>query len=179
MAYKTLRLRDMRIAKLDWLREEDLPEAVEALNSVIREGKYLYLNDVIIDMQFERLWFERNTKAGMIYLVARLGGKVIGGASIHPQTDKRAHVARFGIFIRDGYRNLGLGTAMTKAFIEIAKKRGFEILQLSVFANNTRALDVYEKCGYKEIGKLSRDIKFLNGEYTDRILMELPLQNQT
>ena len=92
----------------------------------------------------------RYTKAGMIYLVARVGGKLVGGASMHPQTDTRAHVAQFGIFIRDGYRNLGLGTAMTTAFIEIAKKRRFEILQLSVFANNTRALDVYKNVDTKK-----------------------------
>ena len=115
----------------------------------------------------------------MLYLVARIEDKVAGGASIHPQTDKQAHVAQFGIFICDGYRDLGLGTAMLKEFIEIAEKRGFEILQLSVFANNTRAFYVYKNCGFKEIGRLSRDIKFRDGEYPDRILMELPLKNQS
>ncbi len=177
MVYKTFRLRDMRVAILDWLKEEDLPEVVKALNSVIREGKYLDLNDEILDMEAERQWFERSEKAGMLYLVAKIEGEVAGGASMHPQTDKRAHVAQFGIFIRDGYRNLGLGTAIMKEFIEIAKKRGFEILQLSVFANNTRAFNVYKKCGFREIGRLSRDVKFLDGEYTDRILLELPLKD--
>jgi len=175
MAYKTLRLRNMSVAILDWLDEENLPEAVEALNSVIREGKYLYLNDEIVDMEEEHKWFEHCVKTGMLYLVARVEGKVVGGASMHPQTDKRSHVAQFGIFICDGYRNLGLGTAMIKEFIEIAKKLGFEILQLSVFANKTRALNVYKKCGFKEIGKLCRDIKFLDGRYADRILLELHL----
>ncbi|TRO51179.1 GNAT family N-acetyltransferase [Candidatus Bathyarchaeota archaeon] len=177
MAYKTLRLRDMSVATLSWLDEKNLPQAVEALNSVIREGKYLYLNDEIVDMEEEHRWFERSVNAGMLYLIARVQGKVVGGASMDPQTDKRAHVAQFGIFICDGYRNLGLGTEMLKEFIEIAKKRGFEILQLSVFANNTKALNVYKKCGFKEIGRLSRDIKFLDGRYTDRILLELPLKD--
>jgi L-amino acid N-acyltransferase YncA len=117
---------------------------VEALNSVIREEKYLYLNDEIVDMEEERRWFEHSVKLGMLYLVARIEDKVAGGASMHPQTDKQAHVAQFGIFICDGYRDLGLGTAMLKEFIEIAEKRGFEILQLSVFSNNTRAFHVYK-----------------------------------
>jgi len=39
MVYKTFMLKDGRTASFDWLREEDLPEVVEALNSVIREGK--------------------------------------------------------------------------------------------------------------------------------------------
>jgi len=176
MAYKTVKLKDGRTATFDWLREEDLPEVVEAINSVIREGKYLFMNNKIMDMEEERRWFERGTKAGMLYLVARVDDKLVGGASIHPHTDKRAHVVEFGIFIRDGYRNSGLGTTMTKMFIEIAKKRGFEVLQLSVYATNKRAFHVYKKCGYKECGKLTRDIKFLDGTYTDRILMELLLK---
>lgn len=176
MVYKTVRLTDGRTATLDWLKEDDLPEVAKALNSVIREGKYLMGNNEITDMEEERRWFERSTKEGMLYLVARVDDKIVGGASIHPHTDKRAHVAEFGIFIKDGYRNLGLGTILTKTFIEIAKQYGFEILQLSVHAANTRAFHVYQKCGYKECGKLTRDIKFLDGTYTDRILMELPLK---
>jgi len=178
MAYKMVKLKDGRTATLDWLKEEDLPEVVEALNSVIREGQYLFMNNEVMDMEEERRWFERGTKAGMLYLVARVDDKLVGGASVHPHTDKRAHVAEFGIFIRDGYRNLRLGTMMTKMFIEIAKKRGFEVLQLSVYATNEKAFHVYKKCGYKECGKLTRDIKFLDGTYTDRILMELLLKYQ-
>ncbi|MEM2102452.1 MAG: GNAT family N-acetyltransferase [Candidatus Bathyarchaeia archaeon] len=176
MVYKTVRLKDGRTATFDWLKEEDLPEVVDALNSVIREGKFLFLNNEITDMEEERRWFERSMKAGVLYLVARVDDRVVGGASIHPFTDKRAHVAEFGIFIRDGYRNIGLGTALTKEFIEIAKERGVEILQLSVYATNERAFHVYKKCGYKECGKLSRDVKFLDGTYTDRILMQLLLE---
>jgi RimJ/RimL family protein N-acetyltransferase len=176
MVYRMLRLKDGRTAKLDWLKKGDLPDVVEALNSVIREGKYLYMNNEITDMGEERQWFERSMKTGMLYLVARVDGKVAGGASIRPYPEKRAHVAEYGIFLRQGYRNAGLGTALTKTFVQIAKEHGFEILQLSVYATNKRAHRVYKKCGYKECGRFAKDIKFLDGTYTDRILMELPVK---
>jgi len=175
MVYMTVKLKDGRVATLDWLREDELPEVVEALNSVIREGKYLFMNSEITDMEQERQWFERGTKEGMLYLTARVEGRMVGGASIHPHTDKSAHVAEFGVYIREGYRDLGLGTALTKTFIEIAKKHGFAILQLSVYDTNKKAFHVYKKCGYRECGRLSRDIKFLDGTYSDRIFMELLL----
>jgi RimJ/RimL family protein N-acetyltransferase len=176
MVYRTVKLKDGRTAMLDWIREDDLPELVEALNSIIHEGRFLFMNNEITGMEEERKWFQRSTKAGMLYLVGRVDGKIVGGASIHPFTDKRSHVAELGIFIRDGYRNVGLGTELTRAFVEIAKNHRFEILQLSVYATNKRALHVYKKCGYKECGKLFHDIKFLDDTYTDRILMELPLR---
>ena len=173
MVYRRVTLKDGRIVMLDWLKKSDLPELVQVLNSVISEGEYLFMNNEITDMEEERRWFERGTKEGMLYLVARVDDKIVGGASIHPRTNKRSHVAEFGVFIRDGYRNLGLGTALTNAFIEVARERGLEILQLSVYATNKRAFHVYKKCGYRECGRLARDTKFLDRTYTDRILMEL------
>lgn len=175
MVYKTVKLKDGRTATLDWLKEEDLPEVLEAFNSVIREGIYLTMNDETT-MEEELKWFQRRTKEGMFYLVARVDGRVVGGASIRPHTDKRTHVAEFGIYLCKGYRNLGIGTVLIESFTEIAKEKGFEILHLSVFATNKRAFHVYKKCGYKECGRFARDIKFLDGTYTDRILMELPLK---
>ncbi len=176
MVYRRAELKDGRMATFDWLRIEDLPEVVDALNSVIREGKYLFMNNEITDMEEERRWFERGIESGMRYLVTRVDGEVVGGASLHQRTDKRAHVAEYGIFIKDGYRNLGLGTILTNTFVEIARDNELEILQLSVYATNERALHVYRKCGYRECGRLTKDIRFLDGTYTDRIMMELLLK---
>jgi RimJ/RimL family protein N-acetyltransferase len=149
---------------------------VEVLNDVIKEGRYLFMNNQIFDMEKEFEWFERGTKEGMLYLTARVDGKLVGGASIHPQAEKHRHVASYGIFIGGNYRNLGLGTLLTKEFVEIARKQELEILQLSVYANNERAFHVYEKCGFREAGRLTKGIKFLEGTYTDEILMELILK---
>jgi len=105
-------------------------------------------------------------------LVVRVDGKVVGSAGMTPFTGKRAHVAEFGISIVESHRNMGLGTLILKEFIEIAKKSHFETIQLSAFSNNKRAVHVYRKCGFKKCGKLKRDIKFADGTYADRILME-------
>ena len=175
MVYKTVELTDQRRATLDWLRKEDILEVMEILNEVIKEGRYLFMNSEMTDIEQELQWFERATKEGMCYLVARVDGKVVGGASIHPKSDKHAHIASYGIFISKNSRNLGLGTILTRELVEIAKKRGFEILQLSVYATNERAFHVYKKCGFKEAGRLTNGIKFLDGTYADEILMELSL----
>jgi len=176
MVYKTVELTDGRKATLDWLKKEDIPEVVKVLNDVIKESRYLFMNNQITDMEKELQWFERGTKEGRLYLTVRIDGKLAGGASIHPQTDKHRHVASYGIFIGKNHRNLGLGTLLTQEFVEIAKKQELEILQLSVYANNERAFHVYKKCGFKEAGRLTKGIKFLDGTYTDEILMELLLK---
>jgi RimJ/RimL family protein N-acetyltransferase len=176
MVYKTVELTDGRKATLDWLKKEDALEIVEVLNDVIKEGRYLFMNNQITDMEKQLQWFERGTKEGMLYLTARVDGKLAGGASIHPQTDKHRHIASYGIFISKNFRNLGLGTLMTKEFVEIAKKQELEILQLTVYASNERAFHVYKKCGFREAGRLTKGIKFPDGTYSDEILMELLLK---
>ena len=170
-----MNLKNGQTASLSWLEEDDLPEAMKALNSVIREGKYLLMNKEIPDLDSERHLFEGAKEKRMRSLVVRVDGKVVGGAGLSPFADKRAHVAELGIYIHKSYRNCGLGTIVIKEFIEVAKRSGFEILQLSAFSTNKRAMHVYRKCGFKKCGKLTRDIKFANGTYADRVMMELLL----
>ena len=58
MVYKTVELTDGRKATLDWLKKEDIPEVVEVLNDVIKESRYLFMNNQITDMERELQWFE-------------------------------------------------------------------------------------------------------------------------
>lgn len=158
------------------LREQDLPEVVYTLNSVIREGVYLNLDEEILDMDAELEWYRSHMKAGMSYLVARVEGQVVGGASIEPRRGRESHVAVYGVFIKDGFRDLGIGTALNRALIEIARKRDFKIMELVVFGSNARAVHVYEKCGFREAGRIKGGIRLPDGSYTDRIIMTLSLK---
>jgi len=175
LSYKTVALKNGQVASLSWLQEADLGEVVAAVNTVIHEDKYLLMDCQITDLEAELSWFRQSAESGMRYLIARVNGKVIGGASLIPFKGKRAHIAEFGVYILKSHRNLGLGTIFLKEFIEVATENRFQIIQLSTFSTNRRALHVYKKCGFRKCGKLSRDIKFGDGTYTDRILMELLL----
>ena len=175
LLYKTVALKNGSSATLDWLKKSDLPEVVDALNSVIREDKYLLLTDEIVDMELERRWFRQAQETHMQYLVARVNGKVAGAANLEPHIGKRAHVAQLDIYLIKEFRDLGLGTLLIQELIDVAKKNGLKVVQLSTFATNKRAMHVYQKCGFKKCGKLTNDIKFANGAFTDRIMMELRL----
>jgi len=112
----------------------------------------------------------------MSYLVARVNGEVVGGASVEPRRGRESHVAVYGIFIKEGFRNLGIGTKLTKALIETSRKRGFNLMELAVLGSNTRAFHVYEKCGFQEVGRIREGVKLRDGNYTDKIIMTLSLK---
>jgi L-amino acid N-acyltransferase YncA len=162
-------------ASLSWVEKEDVPQIVEVLNSIIKEEKYWLDEKELTSLETEQ-YIEMGNKTGMHYLVARIKGKIVGGAVLSPGNGKEAHVAQFCVFIHKDFRDLGLGTLLTKELIEVAGKSGLESVQLFAFSTNKRAIHVYKKCGFKTCGKLTRDIKFSNGTYADKIIMELLLE---
>jgi L-amino acid N-acyltransferase YncA len=170
-----MNLKNGQSASLSWVEKEDIPQITEVLNSIIREEKYWLDEKELTNLETEQ-YIEMGNKTGTRYLVARIEGKIVGGAVLSPGNGKEAQVAQFSVFIHKDFRDLGLGTILTKELIEVAEKSGLESVQLFVFSTNKRAIQVYKKCGFKICGKLSRDIKFSNGTYADRIIMELLLE---
>jgi L-amino acid N-acyltransferase YncA len=162
-------------ALLSWVEKEDIPQINEVLNSIIREEKYWLDEKELTNVETEQ-YIEMGNRTGMHYLVARIKGKIVGGAVLSPGTGKEAHVAQFCVFIHKDFRDSGLGTILTKELIEVAEKSGLESVQLFAFSTNKRAIHVYKKCGFETCGKLTRGIKFSNGTYTDKIIMELLLK---
>jgi RimJ/RimL family protein N-acetyltransferase len=168
-------LKDGQAAALSWIEKEDLPELMGAFNSIVREGKYLLVDQEVNSLDFEYQWFYGNWEAGVQELIARVDDKIVGAANISPLTGKRAHVAEFGIFIIKKCRNMGLGTILLRELVQVAKDGGFEVFQLSAFSTNKRALHLYKKCGFQKRGRLFHEFKFKDGTYADEVIMELLL----
>ena len=69
----------------------------------------------------------------------------------------------------------GIGTRLITAIIDFAKDTGkLEILHLGVKADNSRAIKLYEKMGFQEIGRYPKFFK-INNVYHDEIFMNLYL----
>lgn len=66
------------------------------------------------------------------------------------------HRARLGIGVERAHRARGVGTLLLKTAIRWAKaERGLSWLDLSVFVHNERAQALYERLGFREIGRTS------------------------
>lgn len=81
------------------------------------------------------------------------------------------HSGSIGIMIHKDYQNVGVGTALMKAVIDIADNWLMLIrIELSVFEDNERAIHLYEKCGFKKEG-LKRLAAIRNGKYENEFIM--------
>lgn len=71
------------------------------------------------------------------------------------------------------YRGKGAGTFAVREIVNHAfNNLNLRRIELNLLATNTRALHVYEKCGFRQEGT-KRQAVYKNGNYVDLILMAL------
>jgi putative acetyltransferase len=59
---------------------------------------------------------------------------------------------------------------MMRTLVKESRKAGLKTIQLEVFANNPRAIHVYERTGFKEAGRIPKKM-LRNGKFIDSIVM--------
>lgn len=118
------------------------------------------------------------THAG-IALLAEVGGEIAGAAMIRRQPRKRIkHVGHIGIGIAPGYQGLGLGRALMEGLIAWARAQpgnAVSRVDLFVFADNTKAIRLYESLGFVEEGRRRRAVRYEDGRETDDLIMGMLL----
>jgi putative acetyltransferase len=160
-------------------RWEDLDDLLELINSLVEEGADI-TKDEKISREGEVDWLSETLasveKDEKSFLVAEVNGKVIASCEIHPLGGCEKHVGIIGIAIKNGFRDIGIGTEAMKTLMDQAQHMGLTVLTLSVFAVNTRALHVYEKVGFVQTGSIPKKF-FRDGTYIDEIIMTKLLES--
>ena len=113
----------------------------------------------------------QNPRPGMLHLAAVAEGKVIGTASLTRFENRRSHVGTIGMGVHDAWAGQGAGTALMGALIEMADRwMGLRRIELTVYADNARAIGLYERFGFVREG-LCRDYALRDGAYVDALAM--------
>lgn len=91
------------------------------------------------------------------FLVAELGGVVVGYVGLHPAGDlaSHAHVRIIdGLGVLPATRGRGVGEALVRAAVERARADGAAKVTLRVLGTNPTARRLYERCGFGVEGVL-------------------------
>jgi putative acetyltransferase len=99
--------------------------------------------------------------------------KVQGYAGLHPAGPqlRRQHVMSLGICVHPDGQGLGLGWALTTALLDYADRWAQVLrIELQVYADNTRAINLYEGLGFETEGRL-RGASLRDGMYADTLCM--------
>ncbi len=107
--------------------------------------------------------------------VACDGNKIIADASLGGNNCARMkHQRTLGISVLKEYWGMGVGSMLLSKIIDFAKASGTEIITLEVRSDNHRAIKLYEKFGFKKIGRFDGFFK-IGDDYIDFDYMNLYL----
>jgi len=106
-----------------------------------------------------------------ILAVALLGESVVGLAGIlRRPMPQEAHVGTVGISVERDHRGMGIGGALLEYLMAHVPARGMTRIEIEAFANNPRAIALYERLGFEREG-VRRGAVLVDGEYVDVICL--------
>ncbi len=181
MKYESqIQLKNGKILDLRSGRESDGKAALEVFRQTHGETEYLltYPEESILDERQEADFLRKREESPFeVEILAWVEGKLAGLAGIERMGNqcKIQHRAEFGISILEEYWGLGIGSALLSTCIDCAKKASFLQLELSVVAENTRALFMYKRAGFREYGRNPRGYRRKQGEFQELVHMRLEL----
>jgi len=162
-----------RILKSD-LRK--VKEFQDYINLLVEESAQIQMNKKAT-LKEEKEWvkekLKRKKERKEIALVAEYEGKIVGSAQITSNWGRQSHVGDFGISVRKGFRNIGLGTYLAKEIIKLAKKElkpRPKIIRLSAYATNKPAIEFYENLGFKKVARIPKQGK-IKGKLVAEVIM--------
>lgn len=173
---ETHELRTGELLTIRSAESEDASSLVDIMYAAAREGGYMVAEydelTVTEEKQREEIT-EYGSGVGRTYLVAEVNGEVVGFCECESGHRRRtAHTAMLSIFVKEGWRNKGVGRMLLRTLVEWAEADPLiEKLTLAVFSTNKRAINVYKKAGFKVEGKCLKDVKLADGTYVDSVMM--------
>lgn len=156
----SLRIRDIKIEDYKEISKiRKMPGVMENILSNKDEEEEL-IKEKIINRGKNQYWY-----------VAEENGKVIGlGILINHGNLRKKHVGVITLMVNSDYQNKGIGSLLMDKLINLSESLNIIRLELCVFRDNYKAINLYKKFGFKEEGiKVKSALK--NGEYADEIMM--------
>ncbi len=111
-----------------------------------------------------------------ITLIAHHKNRIVGHLQISIGTSPRfREMGDLFIYLHQEYQNAGLGTALMNQGIGLARERRLHRVELTVVADNHRAIRLYEKVGFQREGLKRENYLGEDGKYHDEIIMGILL----
>jgi len=152
------------------------PEHIEgfhkAVDYVARERRYLASFEAP-PLARTSQFVMNNISKGYAQFVAIADDKIVGWCDIIPK-DRPVHVhcGVLGMGLLPPFRGRGNGTALVNTTLNEAWRQTLVRVELTVHADNARAVALYKKVGFETEGTL-KDAVRIDGLYKDLILMAI------
>lgn len=164
------------------IREVEEKDAESMLNILIKsskETKFLSrnsneFNNISFAIEKEIDIIRRIKESNCEYWYAvEYNGEVVGQCSVKyvRNSERFYHRTEVGFMLLEKACNIGIGGKMMLHCLEQSKKMNALQVELSVIENNERALKMYKGFGFKEVGRIPSELRYLDGSFADGLRM--------
>ncbi len=157
-------------------KSDDVRMLHRYINTLSKEQTYVTFQGETISLKKEQEFLDYQLKRiGQklaMLLLLDVDGLVAGVGGIDLKDHTSSHVGLMTISLAKEFRGKGIGGLFLDKLIEEAKINltDMKLITLSVFAVNTAAINLYQRFGFIEYGRLPGGI-FYKGEFVDQIEM--------
>lgn len=123
------------------------------------------------------LWFNKQSKLGLPVLVAEENNIIIAWAALVPWSEKKGYArsAEISIYVADGFRFKGIGKALLKELLLLAKNCKLHCLLARITTDNAVSIRMHESVGFFQVGLL-REIGEKFGKVRDVMILQQLIQ---
>lgn len=164
--------------------EADLPYILEIFREILEKGDTYTLPKNTPDEQLKEYWMGPEIKDKAKHYVTRVAevdGKVAGVYAIrpcYPIGGPSAHVANASYIVHKEFQGRGIARQMGLESFEEAQKLGYTRMQYNqVISTNAAAVKVWEKLGFKVVGKSPDAFMHKDGTAADLLIMNRDLRS--
>lgn len=148
--------------------QRDTAQAIRIWNEVVEDGVAFPQEDCLTEESGMAFFLEQSFTG---IAVNEDTGEIVGLYILHPNNIGRCgHICNASYAVSHELRGNRIGEALVKHCLEKGKELGFSLLQFNaVVANNHRALKLYKKLGFTQLGIIPRGFRMKDGHYEDII----------
>ncbi|MGD1039783.1 MAG: N-acetyltransferase family protein [Dehalococcoidales bacterium] len=120
----------------------------------------------------QRKWFKAHGPKNPI-VVAVADGKVVGWASLSAYSDRCAYAetAEISVYVKESFRNQGLGKKLMQAVLDAGKKAGLHTVISRIAGGNNVSINLHHELGFTDIGVM-KEVGSKFGQLLDVYLLQ-------
>jgi GNAT superfamily N-acetyltransferase len=173
---KVVKLKDGKKATLRPLRKDDEKD-FHKLFLGIPERERMFIKHRVTEIKTIRDWCRNIDYGRNLPLVALMGGKIVGDATLHQQLGGwKRHVGRVSVLVHPDYRGRGLARALINEITELARGAGLEKVEAEFIGEQEAAVHMFAMLGFSQLMRLEEYVKDMQAISHDYILMGLNLK---
>ncbi len=150
----------------------DVQSIAEIYNEVLRTTNAIYREEEV-DLADREQWFNQRIEFGFPVIVAELDGGVVGYGAFNEFRFGEGYngTVENSLHVKSTARGNGIGSAILKVLLEIAKAQNRKIMVAGIDSENSGSIEFHKRFGFIETARMP-GVAVKHGNYLTLVLMQ-------